>query len=137
MPPRKRRTDEIEELKEPELTATQREHFAEGIALFNAGRHWHAHEAWEQVWLEMSDGEEDDAEIILRGLIQLAAGLHLLSIGRLDGAASNFRKAYEKLSLAPAEFLKIDMRKLLEFLRQQSDHLDRSLSCTIDYREEL
>ncbi|MEP6994215.1 MAG: DUF309 domain-containing protein [Acidobacteriota bacterium] len=43
-----------------------------GRALFNAGRFFEAHEAWEEAWLrEMGQTRE-----LLQGLIQIAAGFH-------------------------------------------------------------
>lgn len=118
-------------IAEPALDAGRARQFREGIELFNAGEHWHAHESWEHVWLGMSDRSEDDGEIVIRGLIQLAAALHLLRIGRLDGAASNFGKAYEKLCLAPPEFLGIETTSLRDFAGQQRRDLDPTLRCTI------
>ncbi|MEK6986014.1 MAG: DUF309 domain-containing protein [Candidatus Thermoplasmatota archaeon] len=41
----------------------------EGIALFNQGEHWHAHEAWEPLWM----GLEGDDKLFLQGLIMAAA----------------------------------------------------------------
>ncbi len=42
-----------------------------GIDLFNTGRYWDAHEAWEEVW--MPDRKGPDAGFY-KGLIQVAAG---------------------------------------------------------------
>jgi hypothetical protein len=42
-----------------------------GIELFNAGRYWDAHEAWEHEW--MPDRKGPDAGFY-KGLIQVAAG---------------------------------------------------------------
>jgi predicted metal-dependent hydrolase len=132
MPPRKRRIDEIATLREPAFSAEASEHMREGIDLFNAGRYWHAHEAWENAWLTMPNDASGDAEIILRGLIQLAAALHLVGERRLDGAASNLGKAREKLVLAPACFMGIAIAPLIPFIDQQRDRLDRVLPCSID-----
>ncbi|MDB5033780.1 MAG: hypothetical protein JWQ98_1021 [Chlorobi bacterium] len=104
-------------LAAPVLSQQQRSDFDEGRSLFNAGSYWHAHESWERVWLAMGNGDGDDAEIILRGLIQLAAALHLSGIGRMDGSMSNFRKAEEKLAIAPRDFLGIDIPALVGFIR--------------------
>lgn len=46
-------------------------HFARGVAHFNAGEYWEAHEAWEALWLEAYD----DHKRWLQGLIQYAAAL--------------------------------------------------------------
>jgi predicted metal-dependent hydrolase len=114
-------TGEIGTLIEPDLPEEGRLSLLEGVARFNAGAFWHAHEAWERVWLAMPDGPEGDGEIILRGMIQLAAALHLLGAGRLDGAASNFRKAASKLALAPPRFLGIAMDRLAELARRSAE----------------
>jgi predicted metal-dependent hydrolase len=42
----------------------------EGLELFNAGRFWEAHQAWEAAWLV----EDGDVRQMLQGLIQVAAG---------------------------------------------------------------
>ena len=119
MPPRKRRIDEITSLAEPHLTPEQQRHLDRGFELFDAGKYWHAHEEWEHLWLAMPDDASGDAEIVVRGMIQLAAALHLRSIGRLDGAASNFRKASEKLALAPPVFMGRDMEGLRRRMRDE------------------
>ena len=45
-----------------------------GIAVFNAGDHRVAHEAWEDVWLSLDSGTPD--ERLLHGLIQYTAAGH-------------------------------------------------------------
>lgn len=44
----------------------------EGIALYNDGHHWHAHESWEPLWM----GLGGDDKLFLQGLIMSAAMLH-------------------------------------------------------------
>jgi hypothetical protein len=44
----------------------------EGLALFNDGHHWHAHESWEPLWM----GLEEDEKVFVQGLIMAAAMLH-------------------------------------------------------------
>jgi predicted metal-dependent hydrolase len=44
---------------------------ARGIALFNEGRYWDAHEAWEEAWLPDRHGPDRG---FYKGLIQVAAG---------------------------------------------------------------
>lgn len=130
--PRKRQIDEIGTLIEPTLKDEQRGWLEKGILLFNSGKPWHAHEEWERLWLTMPDGRSGDAEIILRGLIQLAAAIHLLQPGREDGALSNFRKAREKLILAPEIFLGIKIESLVAYIDQQLQHLDPTSTCTME-----
>lgn len=46
-----------------------------GRALFNAGRYFDAHDAWEEAWLS----ESGEPRRLLQGLIQLAAAFHKAS----------------------------------------------------------
>ena len=117
MTPRKRKVGELGTLLEPSFTDAQEAEFSRGIDLFNQQAYWKAHEAWENVWQDMSDNREDDAEIILRGLIQLTASLHLLSVGKLAGARGNLLKAQEKLALYDKPFLGIDLNRLVSTIQ--------------------
>ncbi|RLM59815.1 DUF309 domain-containing protein [Halobellus sp. Atlit-31R] len=45
-----------------------------GVAVFNAGDHRAAHDAWEEPWLDCENGTSD--ERLLHGLIQYAAAVH-------------------------------------------------------------
>lgn len=127
--PRKRLPEEIRELQEPPLSASQRQHFLDGIEKFNRQAYWDAHEAWESVWKEMTD----DAEIVLRGLVQLAAALHCVQAGRLDCAKRNFQKAYPKLSVAPDVFLGINIKALRAFIRASETAVQLSAPCHIEF----
>lgn len=42
-----------------------------GLELFNAGRYWDAHEAWEEAWMPDRRGPDGG---FYKGLIQIAAG---------------------------------------------------------------
>jgi uncharacterized protein len=42
-----------------------------GVELFNAGRYWDAHEAWEEAWMPDRRGPDGG---FYKGLIQVAAG---------------------------------------------------------------
>ena len=119
MPPRKREIDELDDIAEPIFSDEQLRHFARGIALFNAGKHWHAHEEWEATWLPMGDGQEDDGEIFLRALIQVASGMHLKRIGRYGGARHHFEKALPKLRRLPPRFLGLDVSAIRLYAEMQ------------------
>lgn len=81
-----------------------------GVELFNARRFWDAHEAWERAWLE-SEGER---RIFLQGLIQLAAGFHLVERSRFPGATRLFRAAIEKLRRLPPRFASLHLLPLID-----------------------
>jgi predicted metal-dependent hydrolase len=55
-----------------------------GLELFNAGRFWEAHEAWEAAWLV----EDGDVRQMLQGLIQVAAGYFKALVQRRPRAAA-------------------------------------------------
>jgi predicted metal-dependent hydrolase len=59
-----------------------------GIELFNDGRYWEAHEAWEEAWMPDRKGPESG---FYKGLIQVAAGC--LHYGRRNrrGALNKWR----------------------------------------------
>lgn len=77
---------------------------ADGVRLFNSGSFWHAHEAWEKLWLVASG----DEKAFLQGLIQLAAAYHHVQKGTLRGAPRLFDAALQKLSRVPDGYLGID-----------------------------
>jgi predicted metal-dependent hydrolase len=61
---------------------------AEGIALFNSGRYWDAHEVWEREWTPDRKGADAG---FYKGLIQVAAGcLHYTRRNR-RGAINKWR----------------------------------------------
>ena len=64
-----------------------------GVKLFNDHHFWHAHEAWEEIWLH-SSGEE---KIFLQGLIQLAAAYHHVQRGTFRGGVRLFDASLRKL----------------------------------------
>jgi hypothetical protein len=67
--------------------------FREGIALFNASRYWHAHEAWETLWRAAEDEERE----FYQGLIQVAAGLLHLQRRNARGARNKLDEGIAKL----------------------------------------
>ncbi|WP_251328790.1 DUF309 domain-containing protein [Haloplanus pelagicus] len=56
-----------------------------GIALYNDGEHRAAHEPWEDVWLGLPDGTDD--ERFLHGLVQFTATIHHARTRNWSGAA--------------------------------------------------
>jgi len=125
VPPRKREANEVGIIAEPLFSDEQLRHFMQGIALFNAGKHWHAHEEWEATWLPMGDGPEDDGEIFLRALIQVASGMHLKRIGRYGGARHHFEKALPKLHCLPPRFLGLDVSAIRLYAELQLREFSR------------
>jgi len=75
--------------------STLTEQLEKGMALFDAGRWFEAHEAWEDHWLA-AEGQD---RLFLQGLIQLAGALHKgLVMGHPPGMASLAHQAAQKLA---------------------------------------
>jgi predicted metal-dependent hydrolase len=82
-----------------------------GIGLFNAGKFWHAHEAWELVWQRQAE----DERLFFQGLIQLAAAYHhLAKKERRAGYVNNLKKAGSILRVFAPAYLGIEVAPLLE-----------------------
>jgi hypothetical protein len=76
-----------------------------GIAHFDAGRFFPAHEAWETAWKQARD--TDDAEFY-KGLSQLGAGYVHLFRGNAHGAMTLLRRAASRIGRYPAGHRGID-----------------------------
>src|ERR1041385_9111724 len=84
--------------------------FSRGIALFNQGNFYEAHEVLEDVWRPAVEPERK----FLQALIQVAVGLHHHSTGNLIGAASLLRRALRNLERYPDDFCGINLPRLRE-----------------------
>jgi hypothetical protein len=87
--------------------------FEEGIDLFNAGKFFECHEAWEQVW-NRSAGEE---KFFYQGIIQAAVAILHAQRGNLTGAESLYSKASAKLDHLPPEHMGLALGELREALK--------------------
>ena len=65
-----------------------------GRDLYEAGPHWHAHEAWEELWLRTADLNEAN---LLRAVIQVAAAMVKAEQGHMIGVQKNLSKARANL----------------------------------------
>jgi predicted metal-dependent hydrolase len=99
-----------------------------GAALFDQGKFWEAHEAWEEAWLE----EDGEVRLFLQGLIQVAAGYHKATVQlQPNGCVKLLRSGLDKLQPLPPEFLGVSLgrfvpeveRTLLEARRWQGGEL--------------
>lgn len=94
------------------MDPAQDPHLLEGIALFNAGKHWHAHEAWEHLWLEL-DG--DDKRFV-QGLIMAAAMLVQHGKGIQRGVENHHKNVLARLPPHAPTKWGIDVHGLLDQL---------------------
>ena len=85
-----------------------------GAALFDQGRFWDAHEAWEEAWLE----EDGDVRLFLQGLIQVAAGYHKATVQlQPNGCVKLLTSGLAKLEQLPSLFLDVELATFMERVR--------------------
>ena len=96
----------------PDLSLDERSRlFQEGIDLFNQGRFFAAHEAWEEIWRSTTPEPRD----LFQGLIQIAAALHqYLDLHRNEAPRRTLAKARRRLEPYAPIALGIDIAELLE-----------------------
>ena len=95
--------------------------FEQGIDLFNEGRFFECHEAWEEVW-KRSDGE---VKLFYQGLIQAAVAILHAQRGNLEGAKSLYQKAREKLDPFADEHMGIALGEMRVALAEFIDLVTR------------
>lgn len=102
------------------LTPEQvRGHFDRAVAHWNAGRFWHAHEDWEDLWREA----EGDRRLWLQGLIQYAAAFVHFSRGfHASGFSRLLQQATEKVSGYAGETHHLDWPHLQQQLERWIAH---------------
>jgi hypothetical protein len=84
----------------------------EGRRLFNHGEHWHAHEAWEPLWM----GLEGEDKLFLQGLIMAAAMLVQYGKGVRGGVHNHWANVAGRLRPHAAGKWGIDVARLLREL---------------------
>lgn len=90
-----------------------------GIELYNAGHFWHAHEAWEEVWLEAPQ----EIRHFYQGLIQVAAAFVHVLRDEYAGSVKLLGAGIEKLERYPADCLGVDVAALLDGARRADARL--------------
>ena len=96
------------------MTPEHPNYYEQGIDLFNEGRFFECHEAWEEIW-KRSDGE---LKLFYQGLIQAAVAILHAQRGNLEGARSLYEKASAKLDPVPREHMGLAVGELRIELRQ-------------------
>ena len=96
------------------MEKTSADLYEEGIALFNDGRFFECHEAWEAVW-KRSRAEK---KRFYQGLIQAAVAILHAQRDNRDGARRLYQKARAKLDPLPAEHMGIALGRFREDLKQ-------------------
>jgi hypothetical protein len=93
--------------------------FEQGVADFNAGRFFEAHEVWEELWLAAAEPEKT----FLQGLIQVTAAFHHHSRGNTQGRRSLLSAGLAKLADCPEAFRGAAIGELRNDARAWADSL--------------
>jgi predicted metal-dependent hydrolase len=107
----------------PDLSPEERRRlFQEGIELFNSGRFYDSHEAWEEIWRSTTPEPRD----LFQGLIQVAAAMHqFLDLQRHEAPVKTLAKARGRLEpFAPVSH-GLDVAGLLAFVGEWQAWLQR------------
>jgi hypothetical protein len=91
-----------------------RDHLRAGCALFNDGHHHAAHDAWEDRWLALDRGTDD--ERFLHGLIQFTACVHHLHDGNVEGAVGLAESAGDYLAGLPDPYHAVALAPVRDYL---------------------
>ncbi|MDB2569303.1 DUF309 domain-containing protein [Candidatus Poseidonia alphae] len=82
-----------------ELTTEEEVLLGEGLARFDTGRYWHAHESWEDLWNALKRRSAPSEEVLLvQGLIQTAALLLHYENRKERGVTNQWLKLEPKLA---------------------------------------
>lgn len=97
-----------------------------GIAVYNAGEYHAAHDAWEDPWLALDDGTDD--ERFLHGLIQFTAAVHHARTRNWSGATGLAESAGDYLAGLPSPYRGVDLapvRRALSALAADPEVIER------------
>jgi predicted metal-dependent hydrolase len=85
-----------------------------GAAVYNAGEYHGAHDAWEDRWLDLEPGSDD--ERFLHGLIQFTAALHHARQANWAGLAGLVDSARGYLDGLPGDYRDVNLAELRRYL---------------------
>ncbi|MEF8886350.1 MAG: DUF309 domain-containing protein [Haloarculaceae archaeon] len=89
-------------------------HLRAGVAIYNAGGYHAAHDAWEDHWLDLESGTDD--ERFLHGLIQFTAAVYHATEGNDSGATGLAESAQDYLADLPADYRDVNVGEVRDFL---------------------
>ena len=105
-----------------ELNRQQTDWLNAGVEHFNAGRFWHAHEDWEDLWKSLKGVAEQELVDGVQGLIQIAAMLLNHERKKARGVANLWVKASAKLEPVMDGLFGIDVASL--YFESEPYHVD-------------
>ena len=110
-------------------------HLRAGIAIYNSGEYHAAHDAWEDRWLDLESGSDD--ERFLHGLIQFTAAVHHARTGNWSGATGLADSAGGYLDGLPATHRGVELdtvRSGLAELAADPEHIERQPPPALTHR---
>ncbi|WP_115862497.1 DUF309 domain-containing protein [Halorussus litoreus] len=105
-----------------------------GIAIYNAGEYHAAHDAWEDHWLDLESGTDD--ERFLHGLIQFTAAVHHTHDANWAGVRGLADSGAGYLADLPADYRGVNVGDAREYLRAVAadpEHVERVALPTLTY----
>ncbi|MFD1563640.1 DUF309 domain-containing protein [Haloarchaeobius amylolyticus] len=93
-----------------------RDYLRAGIAIFNDGYYHAAHDAWEDRWLDLEAGSDD--ERLLHGLIQYSGAVFHAREHNWAGAVGLAESAGEYLAALPATYREVQLGPVRSFLEE-------------------
>lgn len=106
-----------------------------GVAVYNAGEYHAAHDAWEETWLELETGTDD--ERFLHGLIQFTAVVYHGRRRNWSGARKLARSADGYLDGLGSDYRGVDLVSVRQYLRRLAadpEYAERGRPPTLRYR---
>ena len=112
-------------------------HLRAGIAIYNAGRYHAAHDAWEDHWLGLESGGDD--EQFLHGLIQFTAAVYHARTRNWSGATGLAESSREYLAGLPGEYRGVNIADVCAYLARlgaDPELIERSTPLALTHRGE-
>jgi hypothetical protein len=113
-------------------------HLRAGVAIYNAGGHHAAHDAWEDHWLGLDAGTDD--ERFLHGLIQFTAAVYHARNRNWSGATGLAESAREYLAPLPGDYRAVnvgDVRRYLATLGADPELIERREPLPLTHQGEV
>ena len=108
-----------------------------GIAVHNAGFYHAAHDAWEDRWLDLDEGDEKD---VLQGLIQFTAAVHHATNRNWEGATGLAGSAQGYLADLPADYEGVNVGAVRDWLarfERDPELVEREPVLALTHRDEV
>ena len=108
-----------------------------GVAIYNAGYYHGAHDAWEDHWLALEQGTDD--ERFLHGLIQFTAAVYHARNRNWSGATGLAESGREYLAGLPADYRDVNVgvvREYLSGLERDPERIERGAPPRLTYAGE-